>query len=63
MRSALDDHMLSINDKGFIPEFSSTELLENNKSPVVYPLEKVIELAGRVIKRDPSEIQYFKNEI
>tara|TARA_B100001094_G_C18194382_1_gene809577 strand:+ start:6473 stop:8254 length:1782 start_codon:yes stop_codon:yes gene_type:complete len=61
MRSALDDHMLSINDKGFIPEFSLTELLENNKSPLVYPLEKVIELAGRVIKRDPSEIQYFKN--
>ena len=60
MRSALDNHMLSINDKGFIPEISSTEISEYNKSSLVYPLEEVIELAGRAIQRDPKETQYFK---
>jgi hypothetical protein len=60
MQSALDSHMLSICDMGFIPEFSDIESLEASRDPARYPLEEVIDLASKAIRRDPATAEIFK---
>ncbi|WP_074274372.1 sulfatase-like hydrolase/transferase [Mycobacteroides abscessus] len=49
MSAALDHHMLSVNDNGFIPE---------SRTPYsgAYPLQQVMQLAATAIQRAPSNI-------
>ena len=60
MQAALDSHMLSICDMGFIPELSDIETLEASRDPALYPLEEVIDLASKAIRRDPATAEIFK---
>jgi hypothetical protein len=60
MQIALDSHMLSICDMGFIPEFSDIETLEASRDPARYPIEEVIDLANKAIRRDPATAEVFK---
>jgi len=54
MRAALDAHMLAINDNGFIPEGSPLEGYDASRVAGAYPLERVMRLADRAIRRDSS---------
>jgi len=53
MKAALDAHMIAINDNGFIPESSPLEGYDASRVPDAYPLRRVMDLAARVIERDP----------
>lgn len=46
LRQALDQHMLDINDNGFIPEGSPLEGYEASRQPGAYPLADIISLAA-----------------
>jgi len=46
MRAALDRHMLSINDNGFIPEGSPLEGYLASRQPGAYPLEEIMQIAA-----------------
>lgn len=60
MRRALDEHMLRINDNGFIPEGMSIEGWEASRQPGAYPLERLMALAKRAIRRDPADLPVFR---
>ena len=46
MRRALDQHMLEVNDNGFIPEGSPLEGYEASRRTGAYPLQRVMALAN-----------------
>ncbi|MGP4023068.1 sulfatase-like hydrolase/transferase [Actinomadura sp. 3N407] len=54
MRRALDEHILQINDNGFIPEGSPLEGYDQSRAPGAYPLRRVLTLAWTAIQRDPG---------
>lgn len=56
MRDALDEHMLAINDNGFIPEGSAAEGWEESRVPGAYPLGQVMDLAAVAAKRDAANL-------
>lgn len=56
MRSALDVHMLAINDNGFIPEGSPLQEYDASRRPQAYPLKRVMQLAERCIRREPRHL-------
>lgn len=56
MRQALDEHLLRINDNGFIPEGSDVEGYDESRAPDAYPLRRLMELAARAIERDPAHL-------
>lgn len=59
MRSALDEHLLSINDNGFIPESSPLEGYDASRAPGAYPLKRAMQVADAAIRRDPREAAQF----
>ncbi|GAA1018773.1 hypothetical protein Aple_026160 [Acrocarpospora pleiomorpha] len=63
LRRALDDHMIEVNDNGFIPEGSPAEGYENSRVPGAYPLRRVKNLADRAITRDPGNARHFVREL
>lgn len=56
LRAALDEHMLAINDNGFIPEGSATEGYDQSRVPGAYPLAQLMELGSVAIRRDPEHL-------
>lgn len=56
LRRALDAHMLSIRDGGFIPEGSALEDYAAQQDEQRYPLKRAMALAARGIARDPVNI-------
>lgn len=56
MRAALDEHMLEINDNGFIPEGSPAEGWYASREPDAYPLPRLIELGNLAIRREASNL-------
>lgn len=56
MRKALDEHMLRVNDNGFIPEGSLLEGYEASRVPGAYPLQRIMELAATAARRDPARV-------
>ncbi|MQP66390.1 sulfatase-like hydrolase/transferase [Niveispirillum sp. SYP-B3756] len=56
MRSALDRHMLSINDNGFIPEASPEEGYVESNDKTRYPLKQIMALAATAARRDPANL-------
>ncbi|POM25302.1 Arylsulfatase [Actinomadura rubteroloni] len=56
LRRALDDHLLSVNDNGFIPEGSPLEGYEASRAPDAYPLRQVLDVAGTAIRRNPHDV-------
>lgn len=56
LREALDEHMLAINDNGFIPEGSPVEGYDASREPGAYPLAKLMALGELAIARDGSNL-------
>ena len=56
LRRALDEHLLEINDNGFIPEGSPLEGYEQSRAAGAYPLRRVMEVAATAIERDADNL-------
>jgi arylsulfatase A-like enzyme len=56
LRAALDEHMVAINDNGFIPEGSAAEGYDQSRAPGAYPLEQLMDLGALAIRRDPDQL-------
>jgi arylsulfatase A-like enzyme len=63
LRCALDEHLVEVNDNGFIPEGTALEGYEDSRAPGAYPIEEVIRLAGQAIRRDPSLADTFASRL
>ncbi|WP_428334781.1 sulfatase family protein [Novosphingobium sp.] len=59
MRSALDRHMLEINDNGFIPEGAPEQGYFPSRDRAVYPLEALMVLGERASQRRVANFAYF----
>jgi arylsulfatase A-like enzyme len=59
MRRALDAHMVSVNDNGFIPEGSAIEGYEESRRAGAYPLPRIMALAAKAAQRRPEDRQHF----
>ncbi|MFC4311900.1 sulfatase-like hydrolase/transferase [Steroidobacter flavus] len=59
-RQALDRHMVTINDNGFIPEGGAAEGYERSRDRNLYPLKKAMSLASAAARRDPRKLQLFR---
>jgi arylsulfatase A-like enzyme len=59
LRRALDRHMISINDNGFIPEGSTLQGFEKSRVPGVYPLRKIMALAQAAARAEPRKLTLF----
>jgi arylsulfatase A-like enzyme len=59
LSDALDLHMLSVNDNGFIPEGASAEGFEESRAGNAYPLATIMELAARAARRSEPELPVF----
>jgi arylsulfatase A-like enzyme len=57
LRKALDEHMLAINDNGFIPEGSATEGYLESQAPDAYPLKSIMVLASAAARGDPRNLE------
>lgn len=60
MRHALDQHMLRINDNGFIPEGMSAEGWDASRLPGAYPLSELLDLGALAIRRQVTNLPTFK---
>ncbi|MEX5748037.1 sulfatase-like hydrolase/transferase [Massilia sp. X63] len=60
LRAALDEHMLAINDNGFIPEGSPLEGYVASRAPGAYPLREAMALAARAARGRPSDLATFR---
>ena len=56
MRTALDRHLLAINDNGFIPEGMEIEGWRTSRDRDAYPLERLMELAAMACARDRANL-------
>ncbi|NWK94297.1 sulfatase [Sphingobium lactosutens] len=63
LRRALDDHLLAINDNGFIPEGMAGEGYVESKSAGVYPLRQIVAVAGAAAGRDPAQAPLLVREL
>jgi arylsulfatase A-like enzyme len=59
MRSELDAHMLAVNDNGFIPESGQAEGYDASRAAGAYPLQRVMQLADKAIRRDARNVTEF----
>jgi HEAT repeat protein len=60
---ALDEHILSTNDNGFIPEGSPLEGHDESRVPGAYPLRRVMLLAALASERDPENLGEFITDL
>ncbi|HEX7854590.1 MAG TPA: sulfatase-like hydrolase/transferase [Sphingobium sp.] len=63
MRRALDQHMLAINDNGFIPEGAAGEGFFESRDRKVYSLETLLPLGERAALRNPADFAYFSDKL
>jgi arylsulfatase A-like enzyme len=56
MRQAVDEHMLAVNDNGFIPEGHPAEGWVASRKPGAYPLRRLMRLGQLCIRRDPRNV-------
>ncbi|KRA38634.1 MULTISPECIES: sulfatase-like hydrolase/transferase [unclassified Nocardioides] len=59
LAAALRDHMLAINDNGFLPEGSPLEGWDASRRPGAYDLPGLLDLAGMAGQRDPAHAEAF----
>jgi arylsulfatase A-like enzyme len=63
MRRALDDHMIAINDNGFIPEGMSLEGYLPSRDAAAYPLPRLMELAAKAAAREAAHLAAFVRDV
>ena len=56
LRKALDDHMVAVNDNGFIPEGLLLEGYLPSRDKEAYPLPRLMTLAATAAARDPKSV-------
>lgn len=61
MRAALDAHMLSVNDNGFIPEGSPLEDYAASRNQHAYPLAEIMPLAAQAAQRSPGRLDVLRD--
>jgi arylsulfatase A-like enzyme len=59
MRTALDDHMVAVNDNGFIPEGLPLEGYEPSRDKAAYPLSRLMALGSKAASRDVKHLAEF----
>ena len=59
MRRVLDEHMIEVNDNGFIPEGLPVEGYEPSRDKAAYPLPRLMALAANACARDPVNVTEF----
>jgi hypothetical protein len=59
MRSALDEHMLAINDNGFIPEGMALEGYLQSRDAEAYPLTRLMQLGELAARRQVANLPVF----
>lgn len=57
MRQALDEHMLAINDNGFIPEDSRLEGYLQSRAAGAYPLAQIMQVAARAAQDRTEDVE------
>nr|WP_231127051.1 sulfatase-like hydrolase/transferase [Motilibacter aurantiacus] len=62
-RQALEEHMLEVNDNGFLPESHPAEGYDQSRVPGAYPLEYVLEVAELAARRDPANLDRLLVEL
>jgi hypothetical protein len=63
MRQLLDQHMLDVNDNGFIPEGASAEGYETSRKPGAYPLRELMTLAEQSARRRPANLGMLRTRL
>jgi hypothetical protein len=53
------NHMLEINDDGFLPEGSTVQGYDASRKRGAYPLERIPDVADKAIQRDPAYVGIF----
>jgi arylsulfatase A-like enzyme len=56
LRQALEEHLVEVNDNGFIPESHPAEGYDESRAPGAYPLDYVMEVAELAARRDPANL-------
>ena len=56
----LDDHMIAINDNGFLPEDMKGEGWEDSRNPALYPLKDVMALAHSAAAARPDNLPQLR---
>jgi hypothetical protein len=59
MRQALDDHMVAVNDNGFIPEGMPPEGYLPSRDAAAFPLPRLMALGAKAAARDPKHLPEF----
>lgn len=59
LRAALREHLVAVNDNGFLPECSPLQGYTQSRDPVAYPLARIIEVADLAIQRDVQHLPVF----
>ncbi|ANI77283.1 sulfatase-like hydrolase/transferase [Sphingobium sp. EP60837] len=59
LRTGLDQHMLAINDNGFIPEGSPLEGYSSSRRAGAYPLRSLMALGAKAARRDAGNLSAF----
>lgn len=59
MRRALDQHMLRVNDNGFIPEGSALEGYHESRRKGAYPLRQIMDLAAMAAQGDAGNLPFL----
>lgn len=63
LRKALDEHMLAINDNGFIPELSPEEGFFPSRDKRTYPLPEVMAMAALAARREPANVPGLRKAV
>lgn len=63
LRKVLDDHLLAINDNGFIPEGSPPEGYRNSRASGAYPLKEIMAIASAAARRDAGRLMTFREAL
>lgn len=56
IRAAVDEHMIAVNDNGFIPESAAPEGYEASRVPGAYPLRRLMDLGAVAARRRPASL-------
>lgn len=59
MRHALDQHMIEVNDNGFIPEGSPLEGNNESRRKEAYPLQRIMVLAAVAARGKGDDLPYL----
>jgi len=59
LSKALEEHILAVHDNGYLAEGSAAEGYDASRSPIDYPLQRILEVADAVTRLDASECPRF----